>query len=31
MKKEPMFFLKHILEAIEDIESFSKGISKKGP
>jgi uncharacterized protein with HEPN domain len=29
MKKEPLFFLKHMLEAIEDIESFSKGISKK--
>jgi len=28
MKKDPLIFLKHIIESIEKIESFSKGISK---
>ena len=28
MKKEPLIFIKHIMESIENIESFSKGLSK---
>jgi len=28
MKKEPLIFIKHILQNIEDIEIFSKGLSK---
>ena len=28
MKKEPLIFIKHILQNIEDIETFSKGLSK---
>jgi len=28
MKKKPIIFIEHILESIEDIESFSKGLSK---
>lgn len=28
MKKNPLIFIKHILESIESIESFSKGLSK---
>ncbi|HDL02354.1 MAG TPA: DUF86 domain-containing protein [Candidatus Pacearchaeota archaeon] len=29
MKKSPLIFIEHILENIEKIEQFSKGISKK--
>jgi len=28
MKKDPLVFVKHILESIENIESFSRGLSK---
>ncbi|MBN2013905.1 MAG: DUF86 domain-containing protein [Candidatus Altiarchaeota archaeon] len=28
MKKEPLIFIKHILGSIENIESFSRGLSK---
>ncbi len=28
MKKEPLIFIKHMLESIENIESFSEGLSK---
>lgn len=28
MKKEPLIFIKHILESIKNIEDFMKGISK---
>ncbi|MEA3342536.1 MAG: DUF86 domain-containing protein [archaeon] len=28
MKKEPLIFIKHILASIENIESFSRGLSK---
>ena len=28
MKKEPLIFIKHILESIKNIESFSQGLSK---
>jgi len=28
MKKEPLIFVKHILESIGNIESFSQGLSK---
>ncbi len=28
MNKEPLIFIKHILESIENIESFSRGLSK---
>ena len=29
MKKDPLIFIEHILENIEDIESFTKGVDKK--
>jgi len=28
MKKEPLIFIKHILESIENIEDFMKGVSR---
>ena len=28
MKRDPLIFIKHILESIENIESFSEGLSK---
>jgi len=29
MKKDPFIFIEHILENIDDIESFTKGVDKK--
>ena len=29
MKKDPLIFIKHILESIDKIEAFSKNLSKK--